>query len=208
MTRFSRLDEITPSLLGGIIRLIWTVPIALALSILAGCSTLPRLRLGGTVATREFSTTVLLHGKPLELHMAMPRMPATDHVVVLYASGDGGWFGTAVDMFRQIGNAGYFAVGFSSRAFLRIERPRGALVSSAQLAAEYEQILGQARDALGLDASSRAVLTGWSRGAPFSVLVGSEQASRLPILGVIAIGLAEGEDLAITGAEDETDDGP
>ena len=157
--------------------------------------------------TRERSTTVLLHGTPFELHVAAPRTPTADHVVVLYASGDGGWFGAAVDMFRQIARAGYYAVGFSSRAFLKIERPHGALVSEAQLTADYEHILTQARGALGLDRTSRAVLAGWSRGAAFAVLVGSEPAMQDDLLGVIAIGLGEGENLEINGAQDETDDG-
>ena len=129
-------------------------------------------------------------------------------MAVLYASGDGGWFGAAVDMFRRIADAGYPIVGFSSRAFLKIERPRGApLVSAAQLAAEYEDITAQARIALGLDDSSRVVLTGWSRGAAFSVLVASEPKEQDRLLGVVAIGLDEGEDLTITGDDDESDDG-
>ena len=107
-------------------------------------------------------------------------------------------------MFRRIGQAGYPAVGFSSRAFLRIERPRGALVSAAQLATEYEAILAHARRALHLVASSPAILTGWSRGAAFSVIVGSEPGPPNRFLGVIAIGLAEGEDLGI-GADDSDD---
>jgi hypothetical protein len=185
----------------------WTATIAIGLSVFSGCSILPRPRTPGTIATREFATTVLLHGKALELHLSTPQTPATDHVVVLYASGDGGWFGAAADMFHQIGHAGYVAVGFSSRAFLKIERPRGTILSASQLAVEYEQILIRARGALGLDATYRAVLTGWSRGAAFSVLVGSEPALRGPILGVIAIGLAEGEDLQINDADDETDEG-
>jgi hypothetical protein len=160
------------------------------------------------IITREWSTTTLLRGKPLELHLASPRTPATAEVVVLYASGDGGWFGAAVDMFRQIAGAGYFGVGFSSREFLKIERPRGALVTAAQLAAEYRQILVQGRRALGLNAAAPAVLTGWSRGAAFAVLVGSEPAAHEDVLGVIAIGLSEGEDLGIDAAEDEADDGP
>lgn len=184
-----------------------TIAIALTLLALSGCSLALRTQTEATLAARELTTTILLHGKPLELHLTLPRTPAASHVVVLYASGDGGWFGAAVDMFRQIGQAGYFAVGFSSRAFLKIERPRGALMGAAQLAAEYEQILTQARRTLGLDATSRTVLTGWSRGAAFAVLVGSEPTPQDPILGVIAIGLAEGEDLEINGAEDETDDG-
>ena len=59
--------------------------------------------------------------------------------------------------------------------------------------------------ALGLGPTTRVVLTGWSRGAAFSVLVGSERLSQDDILGVIAIGLAEGEDLAINDAADDTD---
>jgi fermentation-respiration switch protein FrsA (DUF1100 family) len=126
----------------------------------------------------------------------------------LYASGDGGWFGAAVDMFRQIAGAGYPVVGFSSRAFLKIERPRGApLVSAEQLAAEYDDITAQARIALGLDASSRVVLIGWSRGAAFSVLVASVPKEQDHLLGVVAIGLGEGEDLTITDDDDESDDG-
>ena len=135
-------------------------------------------------------------------------MPAAPGMAVLYASGDGGWFGAAVDMFRRIADAGYPIVGFSSRAFLKIERPRGApLVSAAQLAAEYEDITAQARIALGLDDSSRVVLTGWSRGAAFSVLVASEPTEQEHLLGVVAIGLGEGEDLTISGDDDASDDG-
>lgn len=184
----------------------WTVLVAAL--VVASCSAVGlRPRTEPSIIVREFTTTVLLHGKPLEFHITAPRTPAAANVVILYASGDGGWFGAAVDMFRQIGQAGYFAVGFSSRAFLRIERPRGALVTAAQLAAEYELILAQGRRALGLDATSRAVLTGWSRGAAFSVLVGSETAAQKRILGVIAIGLTEGEDLDTNGSADDTDDG-
>jgi hypothetical protein len=153
-------------------------------------------------------STVLLHGKPLELHVSAPRTPVAPGVIVLYASGDGGWFGSAVDMFRQIADAGYLAVGFSSRTFLRIERPRGSLVQAEQLAAEYEHIIAQARVALGLNETSRAVLTGWSRGAGFSAMVGSEPVMQDQILGVVAIGLPAGEDLAINSSEDDTDEGP
>ena len=70
-----------------------------------------------------------------------------------------------------------------------------------------EQIVAQARIALGLEGTVRTVLTGWSRGAAFAVLVGSEPTADDSVLGVVAIGLAEGEDLNVSGPEDETDDG-
>jgi hypothetical protein len=184
-------------------RCLWTATIGAVLLVLTGCSANQQPRTPATVAGRAFTSSVLLHGKPLELHVSAPRMPAAPDVVLVYASGDGGWFGAAVDMFRQIADAGYAVVGFSSRSFLKIERPRGALVSAAQLADEYDAIIAQARVALGLPDESRVVLVGWSRGAAFSVLVGSEPAAPRHLLGVIAIGLGEGEDLQVNGEDDE-----
>jgi hypothetical protein len=184
-----------------------TAAVAVLMVALSGCSGLPRPESEASFSGRRFTATVLLHGEPLELHLSAPRTPAASGVVVLYASGDGGWFGTAVDMFRQVADAGYPAVGFSSRSFLKIQRPRGAPLNSEQLAAEYEQIVAKARIALGLEGTVRTVLTGWSRGAAFAVLVGSEPTADDNVLGVVAIGLAEGEDLNIDGPEDETDGG-
>jgi dienelactone hydrolase len=174
--------------------------------VLTGCALWPRPSV--TATGRTLTTSVTLHGKTLDLQVAEPRTPVAADVLVLYASGDGGWFGAAVDMFKQIAAAGYPAAGFSSRAFLKIDRPRGALVSAAQLAEEYEQIVAQARRTLGLGTTSRVVLTGWSRGAAFSVLVASEPAVRRGLLGVVAIGLSQGEDLQVNSGDDDSDDGP
>ena len=184
----------------------WFACITAAL-VLPGCVVNPHPRTQPAALVRELSSSVLLHGKPFELHLSIPQQPVGDGVLVLYASGDGGWFGTAVDMFRLIGRAGYYAVGFSARAFLKLDRPRGTALNTAQLAEEYEQILAHARSAMQLDATTPAILTGWSRGAAFAVLAGSEPVVRSDLRGVIAIGLSEGEDLQINGPADETDDG-
>lgn len=181
--------------------------IAALLFALSGCSLLSRPQSDASFPGRRFTTAVILHGLPLELHLSAPRTPVESDILVLYASGDGGWFGTAVDMFRQVADAGYFTVGFSSRSFMKIQRPRSSPLNAAQLAAEYQQIMAQARIALGLAGTARTILTGWSRGAAFAVLVGSESAARDDVLGVVAIGLAEGEDLIVNGEDDETDDG-
>ena len=98
--------------------------LAIAVSCLGGCGGMMRLPVPpASVATRETSTTVSLHGKPLVLHLAAPAVPgpAPPATLVLYASGDGGWFGTAVQMFRVLAAGGQPAVGLSSRAFLKLE---------------------------------------------------------------------------------------
>jgi len=196
-----------PAAAGLFIHRVWPLAVLLTALVHTACVLNPRPRSHVEVPVRESSTSVLLHGKPLELHLAVPQKPSADDVIVLYASGDGGWFGAAVDMFRLIARAGYRAVGFSSRAFLKVDRPRGAPVSPSQLAREYEDILARARAAMRLSATTPAILTGWSRGAAFAVLVGSERAARSDVRGVIAIGLGEGEDLEVNGPSDETDEG-
>ena len=207
MTRFPWAPAHSPAAIAPCGRGVWTATICALLFVVfiggSGCAAHPQPRIPATTAGRTFTTSVLLHGKPLELHVSTPPGPTAPDVVVVYTSGDGGWFGAAVDMFRQIADAGYPAVGFSSRSFLKIERPRGALVSAAQLADEYDAIVAQARVALGLAEASSVVLVGWSRGAAFSVLVGSEPAAQRHLLGVIAIGLGEGEDLQASGEDDD-----
>jgi len=151
----------------------------------------------------ELKVEVPLHGKPLTLHLTKPAAALDPNVLVLYASGDGGWFGTAVDMFHEIGRAGFAAVGFSSRAFLRIDRPRHKTLDPLQLAAEYAEILDRAQETLGLAASSKAVLTGWSRGAAFAVLASGETPMSSRTRGVVAIGPSDGEDLAVSEAGDD-----
>jgi len=156
---------------------------------------------------RTFSTTALVHGAPLEVHLISPSPSRQPTAPVLYASGDGGRFGAAVQMFHEIGALGYPAAGFSSKAFLKIDRPEKFLVDTHELAAEYDAVIAQTRTSLGLRPNVPVVLTGWSRGAAFAVLAASDLRHLDHVAGVIAIGLAEGEDLRIDGPDDETDDG-
>jgi hypothetical protein len=185
----------------------WHLGVPLLAIISAGCGVMARPAASPHQSVRTTTTTALLHGKPLELHLAAPVAPANGGVLVLYASGDGGWFGAAVDMFKQIADDGYYVVGFSSKAFLHIERPRGALVGVRELAAEYRRITRSARVALGLDDSVPVVLTGWSRGAAFAVLVASEPTPGPGVAGVVAIGMTAGENLRLDEAHDDDDSG-
>ena len=104
------------------------------LLVVPACAVNPRPVNTPTLPVRESRVSVMLHGKPLELHLSVPTGRAPADALILYASGDGGWFGAAVDMFRRIAGAGYYTVGFSSRAFLKLDRPKGRLVNPEQLA--------------------------------------------------------------------------
>jgi hypothetical protein len=182
---------------------IWAALVALELTT-TGCALNPR---PVEPAGVERSASVILHGKALDLHLSAPLGGPTVDALVLYASGDGGWFGAAVDMFHRIGGAGYYTVGFSAKAFLKIDRRPDTPMNAEQLAAEYVQILDTARRDLHLQPGTEVILTGWSRGAAFAVLAASAQGAPRGLRGVLAIGLSEGEDLEINGPADESDDG-
>jgi hypothetical protein len=171
------------------------------------CATLGG-RMAPPRAVRTFSTQVTLHGERLDLHLAAPAAPVSETLAV-FATGDGGWFGTAVGMFHGIAAAGYRTVGFSARAFLRLERPAHAPLDPRRLAADYAAILRQARLALGAAPDTPAILTGWSRGAAFAAIAGTEPALGPRAAGVVAIGLAADENLQVDAdADADGDDGP
>jgi len=185
---------------------IWAALVALELTT-TGCTSNPRPVEPAILPAVERSAVAMLHGKALDLHLSAPQGGPTADALVLYASGDGGWFGAAVDMFHRIGGAGYYTVGFSAKAFLKIDRRPDTPMNPEQLAAEYAQILDTARRELRLQPGTNVVLTGWSRGAAFAVLAASAQGAPRGIRGVLAIGLSEGEDLEINGPADESDEG-
>jgi len=156
---------------------------------------------------RERAAEVAVHGEALTLHLASAQAPASGTTpLVLYASGDGGWFGAAVGMFHTIASNGYPTVGFSSKELMRIEHKRSRPLGVAQLAEGYQQIIDAACAQLRLPPQTPVVLTGWSRGAALAVLVagGAEADSR--VVGVVAIGLAAEEHLDIEGDTDDDAD--
>lgn len=171
----------------------------------AGCGGVrPRVPAAPNITERRIAAA--LHTSALSVHLAAMR-PLRTPALVLYASGDGGWFGTAIDMWRLVAHEGVATAGFSARAFLKIERPREAALSPAQLAREYRRIVEASSTALGLAADVPVILAGWSRGAAFAVLAAAEPKALPHLAGVIAIGLDATEDLAIDGPGDASDDG-
>src|SRR5262245_54465357 len=96
------------------------------------CASLPSQPSEPAMPARELIVPAMLHGKRLDLHVAVPLHPTHADLLVLYASGDGGWFGAAIDQWRRIARAGFTSVGFSSRAFLHIDRPSGAPLNPAR----------------------------------------------------------------------------
>src|SRR5262249_3486024 len=138
------------------------------------------------------------HGKTLELHLNHAQEERShSNILILYASGDGGWFGEAIKMYEEVVHLGYPSVGFSSRSYMKLLSGVDQPVSVTELDDDYEEIVRETEYFLALPVTTRTILTGWSRGAAFAVLVGSEKSFRRQLAGVIAIGLPDKEELNI-----------
>jgi hypothetical protein len=182
-----------------------TTALAFLLTALSGgCSAVISANVPRPAAVREFSAQVDVHDEALTLHLASPRTPPSASTpLVLYASGDGGWFGAAVGMFHTIAGSGLPTAGFSTKAFMRIEQRRSKPLSVAHVTEDYQRVIDAARAQLGLPPDNPVVLTGWSRGASLGVLVASSRAVDRHVIGLVAIGLAADEQLDIEGDSDE-----
>ena len=173
-----------------------------AATALAACSSLapPRKTVAGTIEQR--AERLAIAGGTLEIHLARRTPDTVGGPLVVFASGDVGWFGAATGMFDTIAAAGYPVVGLSSKALLRGLRTAGQPLSTARVIATYGDIIGAGQRAFNLPANHDVILAGWSRGASISVIVAAEQ-PRVPWAGVVAIGLAANENLNVDLDSDE-----
>jgi pimeloyl-ACP methyl ester carboxylesterase len=182
----------------------WEIAIAALLIAAAasGCAAPLQTRAAGANPVREFTAQVALHDETLTLHLASPAPAATQSgPLVLYASGDGGWFGAAVGMFRTIAATGRPTVGFSTKSFMHIEQQSVRPLTVADIVEDYQRIIATARESLQLPSDTPVVITGWSRGASLGVLVASWRAPQ--VVGLVAIGLAASERLDIEAGSDD-----
>jgi len=178
--------------------------VLLAPALSGGCSAVLSTKVMRPSGVREFSAQVGVHNEALTLHLASPETPLSDSTpLVLYASGDGGWFGAAVGMFRTIASSGLPTVGFSTKTFMSIEHRWSKPLSVAHVIEGYQRIIDAARAQLRLSPDAPVVLTGWSRGASLSVLIASSREVDPRVVGLVAVGLAADEQLDIEGDSDD-----
>jgi fermentation-respiration switch protein FrsA (DUF1100 family) len=171
------------------VRSFWLVTVLVSLS--AACAH----RLPGAGATLRSDESLQLHGRDLTLHFSRPDGPLPASrlpVLLVYATGDAGWWGKDRDIFSHIRGWGYPAVGFSARQY--VHHLGSESVTPAQVAADFEAVIRSAEAALALPPSTRAVLVGKSRGAGLAVAAAGRASLRPQLAGVLAIGLTREEE--------------
>jgi virulence protein VirJ len=141
-----------------------------------------------------------LHGHGLTLHLSrpgggtpeLPARHARPPVLLVYATGDAGWWGKDRDIFAHMKTWGYPAVGFSAREYVHhLGQPA---VGLDVVARDYAAIVSAAVAELALPASTRAVLVGKSRGAGLAIAAAGGFPQQPGLAGVLAVGLTREEE--------------
>ena len=159
-----------------------------------GCS----CRLDVPVASGQFRTVepMSLYDHPLLLHLSRPAQAPADSVLLVYATGDGGWSGLAGDIYDWLAQWNYPVVGFSSKEYLKNLGYVSDTTTTTprRLVRDYQSIIGFAESRLELPASTPVILVGLSRGAGLSVVAAGQGDLGSHLAGLLAIALTKEEE--------------
>lgn len=161
----------------------------------SGCVARPPLDTvpAGPATVRAFDRTIVMNHHGLIVHLATPPSGPRRPLLV-YATGDGGWGGKDLALYREIASWGYPAAGFSARDYVSHFDADAETTTPLRLARDYAAIIGLARAALHLPAGHPVILVGVSRGAGLSVVAAGQRTVRRQLSGVVAIALTREEE--------------
>lgn len=142
----------------------------------------------------EIQDWITLYHHPLELHLSKAAGSDKNGVLVVYATGDGGWLGLGEQIFEWISSWNYPVVGFSSRDYLKHLEYAGDPTTPHRLVRDFKAIITFAEQRLGMQQSTRIILVGLSRGAGLAVVAAGEGELESRLGGVIAVALTKEEE--------------
>jgi pimeloyl-ACP methyl ester carboxylesterase len=114
--------------------------------------------------------------------------------LLLYATGDGGWWRKDAQVFDELASWGYPVAGFSSRNYLKNLGYVADTTTPARLARDYMLLIDFSLASLGLPAGTPVVLVGVSRGAGLAVVAAGQRQVRDRLAGVLAVALTREEE--------------
>lgn len=120
-----------------------------------------------------------------------PAVGSGSRAKVLFAPGDGGWRGFAVEIAEHLQRFGYDVYGLDTRHYLQ-SFTGGAVLSPRDIASDFRQISNWIRQG----GKERVLLAGWSEGAGLGLAAAADPQSKTAFDGMLAIGLTENNILA------------
>jgi dienelactone hydrolase len=166
---------------------------ATCLVALAGCA-----GAGARLSSKPGAYTVMVqpvHTAYREIHATYVRPEQDRHpgYLVLFVTGDDGWFGTSRAVFTHLADEGYTLAGFSAPEALRGVADSDR-VSTARAAQGLKELYAQAKRHLDLPDSTPIVMVGFSRGASAVAFTAVHPELQGGIKGAVAIALTREAD--------------
>jgi dienelactone hydrolase len=160
--------------------------------VLAGCA-------GAHLSSKPgvYAVTVQpVHTTRRDIHATYVRPVLAKHpgYLVVFATGDAGWFGTSGALFEHLASAGYTIAGFSAPEIVRPIARSAERVSSARAAQGLKELFAAAKRDLGLPDSTPIVIVGFSRGASVVAFTAVHPELRGGVAGAVAIALTREAD--------------
>ncbi len=153
-----------------------------------------REELSHEVKHSTFQVTIR-NGPPLDLQLYQQEH-ATNQLLVLFTSGDGGWSPFCADVAAHIAATGITVAGIDAKTYLvNFATPQKPL-SIEELTHDYDTIAKRAVAQPGVDNKAPVILAGWSLGAGYSVIAASQSEFTLQVSRVVAISLPSLGELA------------
>jgi hypothetical protein len=157
---------------------------------MAGCTC--RIPTPPAIVTTQHRDQIAIYRHPLALRFSKPERPAD--ILVIYATGDGGWRGLDQKIFEWIVAWNYPVVGFSSKNYLKNLGYVRDTTTPRRLARDFKAIIRFAEEKLGMPESTSILLVGLSRGAGLAIVAAGEGELRPNLAGVVAVALTKEEE--------------
>jgi len=139
---------------------------------------------------------ITLYRHAMGIRFSVPAQILRPQILVIYATGDGGWGGVDDRLFGWIASSGWPIAGFSSKNYLKNLRyvSKTDTTTPQGLARDYGQVIAYAKSRLNLPEETPVLLVGNSRGAGLSVVAAGEGELKQHLAGVIAVALTREEE--------------
>ncbi|HEY7379522.1 MAG TPA: AcvB/VirJ family lysyl-phosphatidylglycerol hydrolase [Steroidobacteraceae bacterium] len=164
---------------------------AACLIIVAGCAPELASRPGAYTVSRQ---PVQVAGHELSLTYVRPTEARHPGYLVVFATGDAGWWGTSHELFAHLAKQGYEIAGFNAPEILKPIVRSGERMSTADAAKGLAQAYAHAKHDLGLPDSTPIIVVGFSRGATLVAFTALHPELRDGIGGAVAIALTREAD--------------
>ena len=150
------------------------------------------------LSTSNTQVDVPLRGHRLVLHSYLPAAIVADAPVVIYNSGSGGWHDFDRYLATALAERGLPVFGISTHSYLKHFYNEAHPATFPAVAADYLELIKQAKKIARVDESRPVILAGWSLGAGYASLVASDARIKPEVLGIIALSLSRDNETALT----------